>query len=227
MMNLASRLLLVAALGLGATACASPRQQAEDAIVNPLERYPLTVKPTVDDTRLAVHAGGVSPNQRAALVQLRDRWRDNSGEAIVLRAPQGGAWGGTGLAMAEQAQAFLISQGVAPEAVRVDGYDATQDPAAPLIVSFRAYEAEVPQCGKQWDSLTATQSNGNWGNFGCATAANMAAQIAYPSDIVGGHAMQPGDASRRATVMDLYRKGESTSTKPDQAASGAVSQAIP
>jgi len=218
------RIASIAAFGLLVCACASPRQEAENAIVNPLERFPMTAQETADETRLAVHASGVSANQQAALVEVAARWRDSGGRLLVLKAPQGG--GGAAFVMAEQTRAILVGEGVSPAAIRIEGYDAAGDASAPIVVAFSRYEANVPRCGQQWDNLSGTQSNNNHSNFGCAISANMAAQIANPADLVAPPPMTPGDAGRRAVVMEAYRKGEVTASRSDANQSGVVSQAV-
>ena len=53
--------------------------------------------------------------------------------------------------------------------------------------------------------------NKNYENFGCASQQNLAAQIANPSDLVGPRGMSPIDAANRATVIQTYRDGDTSS----------------
>ena len=57
-------------------------------------------------------------------------------------------------------------------------------------------------------------------------AANIAAQIANPQDLLRPRDMTPADAQRRATVLGKYRAGEVTSSARDDQAAGAISRAI-
>ena len=53
-------------------------------------------------------------------------------------------------------------------------------------------------------------------NHGCASQRNLAAQVANPADLVQPRAETPQLASRRTTVTEKYRKGETTATQyPD------------
>ena len=222
------RIILAAALCLVTAACASPRSEAEKAIVNPLERFPMKARAEADETLLAVKpGGGVSPMQQAALAQAAERWRDSARPVLLVRAPRGGPQEADAQLMAQQVSGVLVAVGVPAEAIRIEAYDAGPDVTAPLIATFPNLIADVPDCGRQWDNLTGTQSNNNHSNFGCAVSANMAAQIANPADILGPRASTPADASRRAVVMDNYRKGIPTGAQADPAGSGAVSKAIP
>jgi pilus assembly protein CpaD len=96
-----------------------------------------------------------------------------------------------------------------------------------VIVGYMRFHAKGPDCGRGWDDITANHANRPYANFGCATTANMAAQIANPADVVAPHAADPADAGRRQTVLDHYRKGELTSSVHDDQANGAVSRVVP
>ena len=220
------RTLAIASLGLLAAGCVSAREEAENAIPNSLDRFPLVAEEQTDQTLLAVHPRGLSRTQAAAVAQMGARWREAGGRGVMVRAPQGAAQQADAYMMAEQVRGVLIDAGVAPDAIQIQAYDAGGDSGAPLIAEFGRYVASVPRCGGNWDNLTGTQSNGTHANFGCAVSANMAAQIANPADIVAPRTMDPADASRRSVVLDHYRKGETTATQTDPQGSGTVSQAV-
>lgn len=206
--------------------CASSGNQLADAAPTPLDQFPLAAVHEADETVLAVHSGGVSANQVSVLAGMTGRWREAGGEMIHIRAPRGGPAEGTVYTMAESVRVALLEQGVAAENIVVEGYNAPGDARAPVVVSFQRYLANIPKCGQTWDNLTATRDNNVSSNFGCAVSANMAAMIANPADIVQARAMDPADAGRRSVVLDLYRRGQVTSSAPDTRASGTVSQAV-
>lgn len=213
-------LWLAALASLGA--CASTPASAPKAATETqtwAERVKVT--PAPDEILLAVHATGLSDNQRAALQALVGRWLDAEGRELVVTAPSNAG------AMAVQVRERLIFLGAPAAQVRIVGADpaAARDPV--LRVGFVRYEAQVPKCGQAWESLSATRDNTAYENFGCAVAANMAAQVANPEDLVGPRDMTPADAARRDTVMAKYRRGEITSAARDDQASGAISKAIP
>jgi pilus assembly protein CpaD len=179
------------------------------------------VASTPDEILLAVHATGLSDNQRAALRDLVGRWLEAEGRELVVTAPSGAG------AMAAQVRERLIFLGAPAAQVRVVGPDPVAAPEPVLRVGFVRHEARVPKCGQAWESLTATRENRAYENFGCAVAANMAAQIADPEDLVRPRDMTPADAGRRDTVAGKYRRGEITSATRDGQADGAISRAIP
>ncbi|MDB5432564.1 MAG: pilus assembly protein CpaD [Caulobacter sp.] len=211
------------------SACATDGAKPDKFVARtPSEQWTDQVKVAAapDEVRLAPHRTGLSPNQGGVLGALMGRWIEADGGEIVVRAPTGGGDPAAIYAVATQSRDFLVANGAAPNAVIIAGYDSKGDPAAPVIVGYIRFQAEIPECGKTWGNVTSTSANKPFGNFGCAVTANIAAQVANPADLDHPRTMTPGDASRRATVLDHYRKGENTSSAKDASASGAVSKAV-
>lgn len=222
--------LILAAALLGLSACASAG--VEPPVPAPVSRTDgekwrdqIKVDGRTDEIQLAVHAAGVSANQDQALSALVSRWLSAQAREIVISAPLGGANAPTAGGMAVQVRERLMFYGAAPAYVRVVGYDATGQDAAPMRVGFEIFTAEGPTCGA-WENLTATRKNEAYGNFGCAVAANLAAQIANPEDLIRPRDSTPIDAGRRDTVLGKYRKGQITSSAKDEQATGSVAKAI-
>jgi pilus assembly protein CpaD len=222
-------LLVVAAFSLAAlclAACASDPSSPARVAVNPAALYPVQADIKPDQMALAVHAGGLSPAQVQGLTALAARWRDEGEDAIVLQAPHGGADPALAVRAQADAQALLLSLGVPQAGVRLAAYDAA-DPKAPLLVSFSRYQAKAIACGRQWDDLSATRDNTVQSNFGCAVAANMAAQIAHPADIVHPRNWDEPSADRREAVLGKYAQGKITAADEDSSKSGNVSKVAP
>jgi pilus assembly protein CpaD len=224
-------LLKAAAAGLALmllSACASTGgTEKADAPLTGTEAWADRVKVEAhpDEILLAPHAEGLSRNQLQALDSLLDRWLDAEGREILINAPMGGADADVAGRMAAAARQRLLGLGAPAGAVRITGYDAGGQPGAPLKVGFLRYHAEIPKCGS-WENITATRDNKPYENFGCAVAANIAAQVANPEDLLGPRASTPADAGRRDTVFGKYRKGEATASVREDQANGAVSKAI-
>jgi pilus assembly protein CpaD len=207
-------------------ACASPNTKNAAEPVTPTEHFAIDVAKQPETLRLAVHREGLSANQAQALGVFAQRWVDGGGEEITMQSPEHGANPADAYRTAADARDRLISDGVAPARIQIIGYEADGDAHAPIIVGFQRYVAKGPQCGHAWENLTATGSNSAYGSFGCAVTANIAAQIADPRDLLYPRAIEPSDAARRQTVLDHYRKGETTSSAKDDQANGAVSTAV-
>jgi pilus assembly protein CpaD len=226
-----SLVLKAAAMGLSLmllTACASAGgAEKADAPLTGTETWADRVKVDAhpDEILLAPHAEGLSANQQRAVDDLLGRWLEAEGREILISAPVGGMNADVAGRMAAIVRQRLVALGAPAGGVRITGYDAAGQPSAPLKVGFLRYHAEIPKCGS-WENVTATRDNKPYENFGCAVAANIAAQVANPEDLLGPRASTPVDAERRDTVLDKYRKGEVTASAKEDQANGAVSKAI-
>ena len=222
-------LILGAAL-LGLSACASagvepPAPAAVSRTDTEKWRDQIKIDGRADEIQLAVHTTGVSANQDQALSALVSRWLSAQAREIVVSAPVGGGDASAAGGMAVQIRERLVFYGAAPARVRVVGYDAVGLDPAPMRVGFEIFTAEGPNCGR-WENLTATRKNEAYSNFGCAMAANLAAQVANPEDLIRPRDSTPIDAGRRDAVLGKYRAGEVTSSAKDDQANGAISKAI-
>ena len=214
--------LALAVLAAGcATDAHKPASQAQ--AITPTEQFPLTARETPGELRLAAHAAGLSAAQRDALAALADRWLQEGGDAVTIRAPTSGADPRAAYETSAQAAALLRALGVPDEQIHRVGYEPAGAGPAPVVVAYSTYRAEIPRCGLKWENLSTNRKNQPMSNFGCAVSANLAAQIADPADIAAPRALAPTDAGRRTTILDKYRQGQLTSGAADSAASGAVS----
>jgi pilus assembly protein CpaD len=91
-------------------------------------------------------------------------------------------------------------------------------------VIFVRYHADPAPCGDFSESLAIIWSNKPSPNFGCATQHNLAVMVADPHDLVAPKALEAGDARRSLTILEKYRKGDTTiATKaPEQSGSIAT-----
>ena len=95
-------------------------------------------------------------------------------------------------------------------------------------VNYPRMAAETGPCGLWPEDLGPTYDPVYWSNrphwnHGCASQRNLAAQVANPADLVQPRAETPVLASRRATALEKYRKGEATATQYPDANKGKIS----
>jgi pilus assembly protein CpaD len=224
-LNLSVKSVLMALALSGLAACAStppdegPSKLAATDTQQWMDRIKVTSAP--DEIVLAPHATGLSSNQSAALEALMGRWLQAEARELVVTAPNNAG------AMATQIRDRLVTLGAPGSRVRVVGFNPTGPDDDTIRVGFLRYEAEKLKCGQRWENLAATRNNEPYDNFGCALAANLAAQVANPEDLIRPRDTTPVDNGRRETVLGLYRKGDVTSSKKDEQASGSISKAIP
>ncbi|MCY1648851.1 CpaD family pilus assembly protein [Caulobacter sp. SL161] len=216
-----SVLLGAALLGLAACASTPPDQGPNKLAATETQQWMdrIKVDAAPDEILLKPHASGLSANQSAALEALVSRWLEAEARELVVTAPN------TAGAMAIQIRDRLAGLGAGAR-VRVVGVDQASAEEGAIRVGFVRHEARPIKCGQRWENLAATRDNTVYENFGCAMAANIAAQVANPEDLVRPRDMTPADTGRRDTVLGKYRKGEVTSSAKDEQASGAVSKAI-
>lgn len=215
----------LAVLGL-ISACAAPHTPDPTLVAQPklpTEQFRPVVETHPVDLALAVHPqGALSERQKSALMDFAQRWRDAGGDSLTVRSPDDG----DGKLMGANAVAVLTDAGVPIGVIRQSAGPAASSAGAVIALSFEAAVARGPDCAGHWDNMAATGQNRVYAHFGCADAANLAAMVADPHDLARPKTETPYDATRRATVLGKYRKGELTSSQKDDQATGAISQAV-
>lgn len=166
-------------------------------------------------------------NERSAVKYFAAAYQGEGHGAIIISRPSNGPDDVAAMRAASDARAVLLAEGVDATRITEGPYDGSGARAAPLVLSYRTYEAVVPDCPdiSHWD-FAWTGTNEALPSFGCAVAVNLAAMIANPADLVGGRKMDPADIGRRSIVITKYRNGEKTSSEHNSDASGAISQAV-
>lgn len=225
----ASRLRLFAAAALAgalaACAHAPPQTPAAPLVPTPTERYVSEVAQVPDQIAIGVHPEGLSANQRDALHDFVNRWRDAGGAEVVVEIPADAADPARVRAMGYAVQAFLAASGVPTSYLRQGTYAAGSQPG-PVLARFERAEAKAINCASGWDNLTSTMRNDAYSHFGCSIVANIAVQLADPRDLVNARPAEPSDAARRQKVLSLYREGKSSATEKEKQSDGTVSAAV-
>jgi pilus assembly protein CpaD len=152
---------------------------------------------------------------RDSIGGFANEYLSSSSGTIQIMMPQGSANSGAASVMRTQIRDVLTTRGVKANRIIETTYQAQANgDAAPVRLSYVAMTAMTNPCGEWPEDLTNnTSANKNYENFGCATQSNLAAQIANPMDLMTPRAMAPIDATRRSTVIGLYREGADTSTE--------------
>jgi pilus assembly protein CpaD len=208
-------LVSLACLALGACATDQVASGPPPAALTPTEHYAIDVKPAPVELMLAAHSTGLSPAQSDALRDFVGHWWEGERGDITVRAPEHGPDSAGVYRTSTATRDFLIAQGVPASAVKIVGYDAGGDGAAPVRVAFVRYMAKGPDCSQSWGDLARTNQNVEYPEFGCTITANIAAQLDDPADLLHPRASGPADAARRSTVLGKYRQGMPTGTPLD------------
>lgn len=120
---------------------------------------------------------------------------------------------------------IMDEEGLPHTASKMMAYRAGEDQDdAPVVLSFTRYVAEAPPCGNWTDRYTRNPKNLATPNFGCAAQHNLAVLVADPHDLIEPRGVTASDASRRDTVLGLYREGMPTGAMRDDSESAEISE---
>lgn len=157
----------------------------------------------------------IATGDRELTVSMRDNIRGFAGDhaaksrgAIQIMVPAGSTNAATAQRLSKDIRATLIHAGIRRDQVIVTSYQAGDyGSSAPIRLAFFAVTAKAGPCG-EWpeDLVVNTMENRNYHNFGCASQANLAAQVANPLDLVQPRGMSPIDSEQRSAVIRDYRE---------------------
>jgi pilus assembly protein CpaD len=194
-------------------------------------RHPIAVREGARTVNVFIgdNRGSLTPTQRAEVTALATTWRREASGGIVIEVPSGTSNARAAHGAAHEVRALLMAAGVPPHGVEMRPYRPTEPMRlATIRIKYPQMLAETGPCGLWPDDIGPTYhaiytSNKPHWNHGCATQRNLAAQVDNPADLVQPRAETPVFAARRATVLDKYRKGESTATQYPDANKGKIS----
>ncbi len=194
-------------------------------------RHPIAVREGKQTLTVFIgdRRGGLTPLQRTEVAGLASGWRREATGGFVIEIPVGGANERAATSVSREIRAVLAANGVPGHSIEIRPVP-TQDPVrlGTIRVNYPKMLAETGACGLWPEDLGPTMNAGYnsnrplW-NHGCAMQRNLAAQVAEPADLVQPRAETPALTSRRATVLDKYRKGEATATQYPDANKGKIS----
>ena len=203
-----SDLLRLAALAavLLAGSCAAPTNgdlTTADAVSN----HPITIHPEYRASKFSYSGAnaGLMPEDTVKLDSLVRDYLERGDGSISVSAPDGPESGPMITYFGER----LAQMGVPRSRILV-GSHPVADGDGRVEISFVSFVARTAPCGDWSVNVAETASNLPMPNFGCAVQSNVAAMVANPHDLEHPRAMDQADATRRATVMGHYEKGETT-----------------
>ncbi len=187
------------------------------SLVDPSERHPILVsqEPSSLSIRVPRGSSGLTTTQRASLSQFLGRYRaaDAGNSKLIIQAPSGGGNEVASMHAVGEIRQIMSDYGFADNSVAVEAFQAGVSSQPAIRVSYLRYVAQGPTCGRWPENLARDPYNLPYTNFGCATQANFAAQVANPADLLGPRTMTQRPAERRDATWEKYLKGDSTSSK--------------
>jgi pilus assembly protein CpaD len=179
-------------------------------------RFPVAVAEA--PTALDVYPTGGALDQQSIdnIRAFAQRYRQFGDGRIVILAPAGER--GHDARLIDQIRRALAGSGLRGY-VSVGSYpEANPNHASPVRLVFQGLKATVQgQCGV-WPTDLASGGtidgwkNDSYPNFGCATQATLAAQVADPRDLVQSRASGPGDVTMRLRAIGDVRDGKDPGT---------------
>ncbi len=225
-MSMRFQIVLAGASLLALGAC---QHSAEEIAWSNRAQAQIVVEETTADLKIDTIVAGekLGEMERDAVKYFAANYQDEGHGAVIISRPSNGPDDISAMRAAADARAVMLAEGIAYNQISEGTYDGTGARSAPLIISYRTYNAVVPNCPdiSSFD-MAWTGSNLALPSFGCATAANLAAQIANPGDLVGEKRLDPADTGRRQIIFSKYRAGEVTSAARNKDANGSISDAV-
>lgn len=212
-------MLTMAALALAGCKNEYPGTQVAGwSLVDPEQRHPIMVsqEPAVLNVRVPRGSQGLTPHQRAEVVEFASRYRagDAGNSRLVVSVPSGSSNEVAAISAAEEVRELLFDGGFSEASVSVEAYHDEGGVQPPVRIAYMRYVAKGPECGHDWsENLARTYSNTGFPNFGCTNQKNLAAMVVNPADLLGPRTMGERYSDRRDTVMEAWTKGDSTGAK--------------
>lgn len=208
-----ARLLAIGALlaaGTSLAGCANRDGMSTGALPDDYRtRHPIVIAEAEHsiDVPVASSDRHLTKGARDVIRGFASSYLNSATGTVQILLPSGSANAHAASALRREIRSVLVDAGIPGVRLVEASYQANFDgDAAPIRLSYTAVTAKTEPCGNWPKDLVAnTIENKNYENFGCASQANLAAQIANPMDLLGPRAMSPIDAVRRGQVIKDYR----------------------
>ena len=194
-------------------------------------RHPIAIKEGARTVELFIgsNRGGLTGEQRADVLAFATTWRRQATGGIVIELPAGTRNEIAAANSLHEVRSILSAAGVPPHVVEVRPYrPADPSKLATVRLNYSTMTADAGPCGTWPDDLGPTydrqhNENVHYWNYGCATQRNLAAMVENKADLVQPRGEIPPYTGRRTTVLEKYRRGESTATVDPAAEKGKIS----
>lgn len=173
-------------------------------------RHPIIVGEAEKTIDIPIASGDrhLTQGQRDVIAGFAADFAAASTGTIQILSPHGSINSAAAHAARKEIRALLVRMGISNKRIIDTSYAASgHGDAAPVRLSYVAIAAHTAPCGEWPEDMTLnTTQNRNYYNFGCASQANLAAQIANPNDLLGPRRMTSPDAVARGQAMERYRE---------------------
>lgn len=173
--------------------------------------------------------GSLTPTQRAEVLAFAKVWNNEATGGVVIDVPARTSNQHAASQAVREINSILAASGIPMTSVAVRPYTPENPAQFPTVrLKYSTIVAEAGPCGLWPQDLGPTMSaayndNINYWNLGCSNQRNLAAMVANPADLVQPRAETPAWTSRRTTVLEKYRQGQSPETNYPNQNQGKVS----
>ena len=218
--SLITRTVVVSLLAFTATGCRPGDEPGTHVagwtMIDPAQRHPIVVshQPTTLTLRVARGSAGLTPQQRANVVEFITQYRGTTpgNGRLSVGVPSGAQNEVAALQALADLKDLFRDFSVDPSQIAIQAYHSDGERQPPIRLAFARYVAEAPLCGQWPANLAEDARNLPYQNMGCSSQRNIAAQIANPADLLGPRQMGGNSAERRHLSWDKWTKGESTTS---------------
>lgn len=224
------RVLSVVMAASALSGCYAPRETA--SVPNDYrKRHPIGLRDgerTVE-VFLGANRGALTPAQRADVAAFAQAWKRESTGGVIIDVPSGTPNAYAASDATREIRAIFAASGIPGHGVAVRPYQSDNPyKLSALRMSYSRIMAEAGPCGLWPQDLGPSpdpnhNENKPYWNLGCANQRNLAAMVDTPSDLVQPRGESPAWASRRTTVLEKYRSGQSPETTYPNQDKGKVS----
>ncbi len=220
-----SRLGLTAAAAAGMLLGACAERGDLTASITPSdvrERHPIVLRDAPRSLDVFVGRAGapLDPRQAEDVTEFAQEYRRSGRGGLVAQVPSGTRRDIAAHDALSGIRAALARGGVPAAYLSVTTYPVS-DPglASPIRLTFGALQAQLPHSCGQWtedlgvSNFKKSTSNEPYWNFGCATQATLAAQVADPIDLVRARTEGRVDMVKRLGAIGKLREGKDPSTQ--------------
>lgn len=204
------------------SACAKGDLSTSGVPTDIRERHPIVLRdaPRSLDVFVGRAGGGLDSRQADDVARFGADYRRSGKGGLVAEVPTGT---GRDLATHDTLDGIrhsLARAGVSPGQLSVRTYRiADPELASPIRLTYASLQAGLPHSCGQWPTDLGVSSyktdamNEPYWNFGCASQANLAAQIADPLDLVRARSEGRLDTQKRMEAIKKLREGKDPSTQ--------------
>lgn len=230
---ISSRMLVLGTAAILLAGCYQAHEATLEAIPNDYrQRHPIVLKeaPRTVELFIGNRRGSLTGTQRADVLAFAHAWRREATGGVMIDVPTNTPNQRSGNTALQEVRSILVSAGVPSEAIATrPNTPGDRRRLATLRLHYPKVTADVGPCGLWPYDLGPTydrehNENRQFYNLGCANQRNLAAMVDNPSDLVQPRSETPTYTARRTTVLEKYRRGESTATVYTDATKGKISE---